>query len=179
MTDERTSIILETSLQSFFYDELQSVNRKSSSPLPNETIFYSSLVMDKFIHAKEYFEVVEGKVREKTLGLKLLETHHLESRKRKVALQDIGDTALMLCGYFSDSVNEKIVDVKYYHDVGMSAYGQLNSLVTSFYDVQYFYKKLATQFNMLTRLIQIVQSTQSSNSSQDKQDAIYIINNAS
>lgn len=176
MRDEKSNIILETSLQSFFYDELQLVNKKSAIPLPNETIFYSSLVMDKFIHAKEYFEIVEGKVREKTLGLKLLETHHMPSSKRKNALRDIGDTSLMLCGYFSDSVNEKIVDVKYYHDVGMSAYGQLNSLVTSFYDIDSFYKKLSEQFRILTRLIQIVQNSQKS---QDQYESFYIINKVS
>jgi len=154
------SLILEASLQTFFFDQLQSVNQKSQIQLPNETIYYSSLVMDKFGHSHEYFEIVDGKVREKVLGMKLLESSHLSRREQQRELKDIGDTALVLCGFFSDSINErKLLDIKYYRDIGQAAYRRLNGIVPSFYDVDSFYDGLSRQFDILTNLMQIVQKT--------------------
>lgn len=152
-----SSLVLESSLQTFFFDELLKVNQKFQAPLPNETIFYSSLVMDRFGMSHEYFETVDGKVREKTLGLKLLESSHLSRRDQQRELKDIGDTALFLCGYFSESVNEKILDIKYYRDVGQMAYRRLDGFVPAFYDIQDFYKQLSDQFDTLTELMNIVQ----------------------
>ena len=102
---EKISLVLETSLQSFFYDQLMNLNNKTATPLSNESIYYSSIVMDKFSHSKLYFETLDGKVREKTLGKKLLECAHLSKPSQKRELRDIGDTALLLCGFFSQSLN--------------------------------------------------------------------------
>ena len=98
--------VLESSLQSYFYTQLQEFNKKSTEPLPNETIYYSSLVMDKFGDSGNYFETIEGKVREKVLGMKFLETSHMTREEKKRTLKDIGDTALLICGFFSESLNK-------------------------------------------------------------------------
>jgi len=142
MTKDSTSgqeLILETSLQTFFFDELTQVNQKSSRPLPRETVHYSSIVLDQYGESGKYFETVEGKVRDKVLGLKLLETCHMSRSKQVRALRDIGDTALFLCGFFSDSLNSKIIDTSYYQQVGCSAYRKLNHLVPEFYETPSFY----------------------------------------
>ena len=168
------SLILDASLQTFFFDQLQSVNQKSQIQLPNEVIYYSSLVMDKFGHSHEYFEVVDGRVREKVLGMKLLESSHLSAREQQRQLKDVGDTALILCGFFSDSINErKLLDIKYYREIGQAAYLRLNSFVPSFYDVDSFYKGLSGQFDILTRLMQVVQRT---HLKADESDVHLIIN---
>lgn len=169
------SLILEASLQTFFFDQLESVNQKSQIQLPKETIYYSSLVMDKFGHSNQYFEVVDGRVREKVLGVKLLEAGHLSAVEQKRELKDIGDTALILCGFFSESINDKkLLDIKYYREVGQVAYQRLDSLVPSFYDVEYFYKGLSSQFDLLTNLMQIVQRTHLKSYDQD---AVHLIVN--
>lgn len=147
---------LESSLQTFFYDQLQEFNKKSLEPLPNETIYYSSLVMDRYGEAKEYFETSEGKVRDKVLGIKLLEASRMAKEERKRVLKDIGDTALIICGFFSDSLNKKIIDTRYYQDLGQSAYSQLNSVVPSFYDIPSFYSLIAGQFQSLTTVMGLV-----------------------
>lgn len=154
--EPKTSLVIETSLQPFFYDQLQAVNRKSTHAMPNETIYYLSLVMDKLGDSSKYFETIDGKVRNKILGIKLLEASQLSKEKRKAVIRDVGETALILCGYFSDSLNRKIVDAKYYQDVGTIAYEQLNSFVPSAYDVPSFFKKLANNFNHVTNLITLV-----------------------
>jgi len=153
---ESPEIILETSLQSFFFDQLHELNRKSSRPLSQEAIYYSSTVLDKFSESNNYFETVEGRIREKILGLKLLESQNESKLKQKKILNDIGDTALFMCGYFSKSLNTKIVDSKYYSNLGISAYQRLNHLEPDFMEIPSFYLKLSGSFSAITDLISAV-----------------------
>lgn len=171
---QKSEIILESSLQAFFYDQLTEVNKKYASPLPQETIYYSSLVMDHFGVAKKYFELnEEGKVRDKTLGVKLLESTKLTKTTQKNTLKDVGDTALLLCGYFSDSVNKKIVDLSYYQDIGQIAYQRLDSFVPAAYEVPSFFKKLSDKFSSLAEVINIVSKKNQANS--DDPDDAYLL----
>jgi len=146
-------IILESSLQSFFFDQLMEANNKSLTPVSQETLFYSSDVLNKFSESSNYFEVVEGRVREKILGVKLLEAGKLTKEERKRTLKDVGDTALCLCGFFSSSLEKKIIDFSYYKEIGKSAYVKLNNLIPEFLDIPYFYKHLSSSFEGVTTLI--------------------------
>lgn len=148
--------VLESSLQSYFYTQLQEFNKKSMEPLPNETIYYSSLVMDKFGASGNYFEVIEGKVREKVLGIKFLEASNMTREERKRTLKDVGDTALLICGFFSESLNKKILDTKYYQDLGQRAYSHLNAEVPSAYDVPSFFNLLSVRFDQLATVMNLV-----------------------
>lgn len=169
-----SELVLESSLQFYFYDQLQEVNSKSTRPLPNETIFYSSIVMDKFGESSHFFETVEGKVREKILGIKLLESSNMNREQQKRTLQDIGDTALLVCGYFADSLNKKLIDTRYYQELGQIAYQRLDSFVPSFYEVQSFYRMLSTSFESITMIMGIVSKKMMSQSQND--EAILIVN---
>ncbi|GAB4016326.1 MAG: hypothetical protein Fur0010_16070 [Bdellovibrio sp.] len=172
-----SDLVLESSLQFYFYDQLQEVNSKSTRPLPTETIYYSSIVMDRFGESSEFFEVVEGKVREKILGMKLLEANNMSKEQQKRTLKDIGDTALLVCGYFSDSLNKKIVDTRYYQELGQIAYQRLDSFIPSFYEVNSFYKLLSSSFESVTMLMGIVSKRMMSQSLQD--EAILVIGDPS
>lgn len=160
--NQKSGLVLESSLQVFFYDHLQEFNKLSLSPLPNETIFYSSMVMDSYGDSAKFFEQVDGKAREKTLGLKLLEASQLPKEKQKAAIRDVAETSLLVCGYFADSLNKKLIDVKYYHDLGRIAYSRLNSMTPEAYDVPFFYKKMANSFGGITLLMNLVSKKYSS-----------------
>ena len=162
-----SELVLESSLQCYFFDLLIELNNKNSNPLSNETIFYSSLVMDKFGLSQKYFDEQEGKVTEKTLGIKLMETCHLPKNMRKRELKDIGDTALFVCGYFSDSLNTKLVDTKYYHDIGKAAYSKLDNLVPSFYDVESFYSNFSQKFTNVAFLMELLAKDISANKKEE------------
>jgi hypothetical protein len=151
-----SELILENSLQCFFYDELSRVNKKSANPLSNETIYYSSLVMDKYGSSNEYFEIIDGKVKEKKLGLKLLEVSQLPKETQKRTLKDIGDCSLFLCGFFSDYLNRQLVDETYYQNIGKQAYKSLNSIVPDFYEVPSFYKRLSKKFPEVCMMVSLV-----------------------
>ncbi len=166
------NLILETSLQSYFFDQLVQLNQKFSTPLSKEDIFYSSLVMDKFGVAQEFFEEKGGRTSEKILGIKLMESTHLSRKMRIRELKDVGDTALFVCGFFSDSLNKKIVDVSYYRSIGQAAYSKLNNLVPSFYDVDSFYNEFSKKFSNVTLLMELLSKEYSSNAKED--DLIWI-----
>ena len=155
-SNDECSVSLEASLQSFFYSQLMEFNKKALNPLPNEAIYYSSLVMDKYGSSRELFETSEGKVREKVLGVKLLETSNLSAKERTRQLKDIGDTALIVCGFFSESLNKKIVDPKYYQELGQIAYRQLDSVMPTAYDVPSFFNGLSLNFDKITTVMSLV-----------------------
>jgi hypothetical protein len=149
-------ILTETSLQVFFFDHLQEFNKKSINPLTNEAIYYSSLVMDNFSESTKFFEQDGDRSREKLLGIKLLESTQMTREKQKTALRDIAETSLMVCGFFADSLNRKVVDAKYYEDLGRIAYSRLNSLSPKAFDIPSFYNMMSRHFNDVTLLMNLV-----------------------
>jgi len=63
-------LITVESLKAFFFNELDVINRTSLCPVPQETIFYSSAVLEKYSLSESYFNNTEGKIREKILDRK-------------------------------------------------------------------------------------------------------------
>ncbi len=151
-------IILSTNLKGFFFEGLSELNKKSLCPVPESVIFYSSDVLDKFALSDDFFETSDGKVREKILGMKLLEATQLPRDEQKKIYKEVGDMSLMVCGYFSESVNKKIVDTQYYAQLGKMAYSHLNSVTPRFLDIPHFYGIISTCFESLTALITIMAS---------------------
>ena len=157
-------MIWGASLQGYFFEELKKVNDRSSCPLSQKVILYSSWAMSNMGESKKYFDTTEGKIREKVLGVKLMESCRMPLEQRKRVLRDIGDTSLLLCGYFFESVSKKIVDISYYQELGKTAYRRLDSIIPEMYDMAFFYKMLADLFDEITAVISIVASKLGSNS---------------
>ena len=153
---EKSTIVLGESLQGYFFEELTKINDKSSHPLPRQAILYSSMVMSNMKESKKYFDTTEGKVREKVLGIRLMESDQMPVNQRKRVLRDIGDTTLLLCGYFFKSISKKIVDVSYYQELGKTAYRRLDVIDPEMYDIASFYMILSEYFEQLTTVISIV-----------------------
>lgn len=158
MSQSRT-IITVPDLQSFFFQSLDELNNKAVCPVPQETIFYSSRVLDKLSLSASYFEEEDGRLREKILGTKLLEALTLNRDEQRRVYQEVGDAALMVCGYFAESVTRKrILDTSYYQQLGHTAYSRLNGLVPRHMDMPSFFGVLASSFVNLTTLIGMLAS---------------------
>jgi len=58
--------------------------------------------------------------------------HALEAggSRQRASLKQIGDVSLFISGFFSDSLNRKLVDVDYYVAIGGYAYGTLSRVET-------------------------------------------------
>lgn len=135
-----------------------------SVKLPKEALIYSSMVMDRFGESGQYFEFSEGKAQDKILGTKLLSTDNMNKESKKRALKDIGDMSLCLCGFFSDSLNKKIVDTRYYQDLGKIAYERLDSIVPHFYDIPSFFRLIAESLSNIVMVMNLVAENHFSNS---------------
>lgn len=157
-SSEPKKIILEANLQAYFFEGLNALNKKSLCPVPESIIFYSSDVLDKFALSQTYFEFSEGKVREKILGLKLLEASQFGREEQRKIYKEVADTALFVCGYFSESTHNKLVDAQYYSQLGKMAYSHLNNLGPSFLDIPSFYNMVATCFESMTTLMSLLAS---------------------
>lgn len=149
--------ILEvTSLQSYFFQNLTELNNKSICPIPEEIIYYSSSVMEYYGLSSKFFEFQNGRAQSKILGTKLLEAQLKDRTEQKRIYKDIGDSALMVCGYFSKSIDKKILDLNYYIKIGQLAYLRLNNLSPELLNIPRFYKVMATCFVNTTKLISIL-----------------------
>lgn len=154
----QNKIILSANLKGFFFEGLSEINKKSLCPVPESIIYYSSDVLDKFALSQDFFETSEGKVREKILGMKLLEATQYNRDEQKKIYKEVGDMSLLVCGYFSESVNKKIVDTQYYSQLGKMAYSHLNNVSPTFLDIPCFYGMVATCFESMTTLMTILAS---------------------
>ncbi len=114
MNEATKKIILNTNLKGFFFEGLVELNKKSICPVPESVIYYSSDVLDKFSLSEDFFEMSEGKVRDKILGTKLLEASQMSKDEQRKVYKEVGDMSLIVCGYFSESVNKKIVDANHH-----------------------------------------------------------------
>ena len=153
MVNTSRKIITASNLQGFFFEGLNELNKKSLCPVPESIIFYSSEVLDKFALSQDFFEISEGKVREKVLGIKLLEAMQMSREEQRRTYKEVADMSLLVCGYFSQSVNKKIVDTHYYSQLGKMAYGHLNNVTPSFLDIPCFYSMVSTCFESMTTLM--------------------------
>ena len=154
-TDEK-QIFIEDSLQNYFFENLSQLNATLSAPLPEETIFYSSQVLNTMAKSANFFEILEnGEIREKMLGVKFLESWQLPKGEQKSELKDIGDTSMCLCGVFTDNISNKIVDQSYYIKLGRTAYSKLNALEPDFLGISNFYMGLSEQFETIVNILSL------------------------
>jgi len=74
------------------------------------------------------------------ISVELLETSHQFGKMRQDRLQEVGDKCLLFSGLFPEIANRRRVTIRYYVDLGQTAYGALSSLDS---------KKLAQLFSQL------------------------------
>lgn len=148
-----TGIIIQSNLKAYFYEQLSLLNKKSTTPVPEFTLQYVSETMERMALSQNYFEQKDGKLSEKILGIKLLESEHLNKSEQKRIVKDIGDTALLTSSYFFESINKKLLDERYYIQLGKSAYLKANELTPRSFDIPNFFKVIATSFERLVDII--------------------------
>lgn len=154
--NSKSEIILSESLKSYFYEQLRELNQKSLCPVPEETIYYSSEVMENCAFSQKFFSFENGKARQKILGMELLQAGLYPKEKQKRVYKDIADTALVMTGYFSKSMNDKLVSADYYIQLGQMAYEKLNSAQPKCFDIPSFYKVMSTCFENIAQMMSLV-----------------------
>ena len=81
---------------------------------------------------------------ETPLGLRLAQALESGGIRQRTSLKHIGDVALFVSGFFSDSLNRKLVDVDYYVSIGGCAYSALSRVETDTFSP--VFAELGTKF---------------------------------
>jgi len=90
------------------------------------TSFYVVQLLASFLQRPVCGDVRDGK----PLALQLAEALESGGAQQRTTLRQIGDVSLFTSGFFSDSLQRKLVDVDYYVAIGGFAYNALSRVET-------------------------------------------------
>ena len=140
-------ILLDKNLEEFFMEELRKTQQNSSLFIADDLEFYLATLLSKFvIHDKE----LDGF----NTPLALIHKRALESTaaQRIEIYRQLGDYSLYVGGYFSESLEKKVVGLDYYVSMGSAAYESVSSLTKKSH-IESLYRRLAEQFDILVFLL--------------------------
>lgn len=118
----------------FFKEEVSKAFINLNFEAHNITEFYIANLLSTFARIDQLLvENAEGGLQEETM-VSLLKKAFESPRDEKIKnLKRAGDISLYTAGFFSDSLNRKLIDIDYYISIGENAYGNLSTLVNEDY----------------------------------------------
>lgn len=132
MEDKKTSSLsLQLDLRDFFKEKVSEaiIKRKAE---------FKPLVESYLVDLLSFYSITEnlyddidnsGKKQRAMLAELLLQATQSKEATKIEILKKLGDSSLYVSGFFSASLNRKIVDVDYYVDMGTTAFGMLSNEV--------------------------------------------------
>lgn len=97
----------------------------------------------------------DGSRRPSTMAEMWLSAPHLTLSERTELLKQMGDRALYISGFFSESLQRKIVDVDYYAEMGGAAYARLADSIRE--DTHaHIYRLISRRFNEFADVLSYV-----------------------
>lgn len=122
-----TAVVTNQSLQEFFFGRVHEAVEAIDFRAQDDTLHYLVNLLTLFGRTDHYFNSKKTNI-DKPLALMLADVNASTNQiERNNILQQLGDVALFISGFFSDSLNRKTVDIDYYFTMGGSAYGSLSS----------------------------------------------------
>jgi hypothetical protein len=118
------SVISENDLRVFFRTEVHKALSSLRVDCNDFTEFYLVNLLAEFGETEELFEDAD-----RPLALLYGKAMEAGPTERFRLLKKLGDFALYMSGYFSDSLSGKAVDVDYYISMGSTAYGSASKLL--------------------------------------------------
>lgn len=152
----RDRVVPVRNLQDYFRTSVEDVIVRQGVNVDPHAAHYVVNLLTLFSRSDELYDDDE-RYGIKPLALMLADAADAESTERRTSvLQRIGDVALFIAGFFSDSLATKVVDLDYYIHMGGNAYGSLSEEVrgtfrgNAFADV---YRELAIKFQVLVDVL--------------------------
>jgi len=142
--------IIAGDLDAFFGSLLRDaaqLQKLFASPL---AIDYLSKLLVRFADVEAAF--FQAGVTVPVLADLMQEVRDAETYRKYSLLQKLGDTSLMVSGYFPEALQKRNVDIRYFVQMGEFAYSQLDDLS----DHNGVYRELSDRFLLFTNLIQHV-----------------------
>lgn len=125
----QSQISLFVSSEDYFSEILtQAFHERKIQPVPPVKKYLVGL-LQHYLDARNLYddESVDevGRKKPQTLAEMYMIAMQSETSVKIEMLKKLADRSLYICGFFSDSLQKKIVDIDYYIDMGGTAYGNL------------------------------------------------------
>lgn len=150
------TIIHGSKLKEVLREDLKNALSRQSIDTPEIAEFYLFNLLQQFHNAEGTFLNRGSYALERPLAILLLEAVTGDLAKQMRCLRQVGDTALMIAGFFADHLHRSLMKPSYYVSVGKSAYGnlaQIHEAEGTFFDL---YMELATKFAQFADAISMI-----------------------
>ncbi len=136
------------SIQEYFREVVKDAIRNHDLDIYESTEFYIVNLLTEYTRTENFYaSTKDGSFAEEPLALVLVKALGSDLGERILLLRKVGDVSLFISGFFSDSLNRKVVDIDYYISMGENAYGHLSHLVRA----RTPENQLSTVFNELSK----------------------------
>jgi hypothetical protein len=146
----------------YFRTSIDEVIAQQGVELDSHATHYVVNMMTLFSRSENFYDDDEGNGL-RPLALLLADAADAPSvEHRSSLLQRIGDVALFVSGFFSDSLADKAVDIDYYIGMGEGAYGTLSEETRGTFRGNAFadiYRELAINFQVLIDVLNEVRDS--------------------
>ena len=140
------SIIVSEGLKEVLREKLKDALVRRAVAAEDMTEFYLVNLLSQYHESQESFCPEGEDILSKPLALRFIEDTDGDMVTRRKGLRRLGDTALLIAGFYAERVRRGIVDISYYVGMGEAAYARLSSLQ----DEPVFaslYRELASKFS--------------------------------
>ena len=154
----------------YFKEMVESAIENQRIDTDETTEFYIVNLLSEFIKTERAYLVEEGDTGEEPLVTMLTKTLQSDYNERIKRFKQLGDFSLFISGFFSDSLNRKLVDVDYYILIGGIAYNSLSQIMRRKEQGELFYNlfnELAKKFQIFVDVIAEVSDRSSIKSNKD------------
>src|SRR5687767_7605637 len=115
------ALVRNESPTEFFRELVETAMQNQRVSAQELTSFYVVNLLTAFVH----FETSPAAGDDGPLGVRLARAMQTAGIAQRDGLHKVGDLSLFISGFFSDSLNRRLVDVDYYIQLGECAYASL------------------------------------------------------
>ena len=162
-----TSIQQDVHLTDFFRKGLQTAQSEVDIQLAADTEFYLVSLLERLVPSHTRNQTSD--LRE-PLAFKLRRSLNAEGPSARLAMQDLGESALLLASLFSGFLSRKLVDVEYCMGMGAGAYQRLaysSRIRIRGGSPREAFEELAARFHEVVRILWAVRDLRSFTTQQD------------
>lgn len=154
-TFENSAIIHGNKCAEYFKDMVVSSIKNQHAEVSGTVEFYLVNLLNECINAEKIFHEVDAE-KEDSLTRKLSRALNADTFERIRRFKELGDFTLFIAGFFSASLNRKLVDVDFYGVIGSIAYANLAVIMRTKTNGEVFsslYGELAEKFSPITDVL--------------------------
>lgn len=118
------SLVRNETPEAYFKELVDAALQRQRLQASELTSFYVVNLLTTFVHSDNGLSSRD----EEPLAFRLARAMETAGAMQREALRSVGDVSLFVAGFFSDSLNRKLVDVDYYVKLGGRAYQSLSHI---------------------------------------------------